>query len=224
MRFIIFLIFTFFITWTVAGAQSFQGGLVPEIVFRYKWTDKIQHITKVESMHEFYQNKPQMWNYVYDQTDIQTFVQFRLNPFWKVAGGYQYRLEGAGENTHRAIQQSAFVQKRTGFRFGHRWRTDQSFYPSDATKWRIRYRLSAEIPLQGQSLDTGEYFLVLSGEPIYALQEGLHDLESRLSSSLGYFANRNNNLEIGLDYRLENLLGSNIHHKLWLKFGWFYML
>jgi hypothetical protein len=103
-------------------------------------------------------------------------------------------------------------------------RTDQTIYTSDAVKLRLRYRLSAEFPLEGQSLDAGEFYLLMSGEPIHSLQDAKSDLEVRLTSSFGYFINNKAKLEMGLDYRLEKILDDPGRQKLWLKLGWFFVI
>ncbi|NBC83121.1 MAG: DUF2490 domain-containing protein [Bacteroidetes bacterium] len=207
----------------VAAQQStFHAGILPEIAISYSLNEKLKHTTKIESQHETYFDK---WEYSYSQTDFQSFLDYRFNPFWKGALGYQFRLVEKGNNAHRTIQQIAAVQKYSGFRLGHRFRIDQTFYQSGAAvKYRIRYRLSTEIPLEGESLDPGEYFIILSDEALYSRQDGKNDFENRLAIALGYFVGSKNKLEAGLDYRLEKLLDRKISHNLWLKLGWFYTL
>ncbi len=206
------------------SAQQFHAGLLPGLSLGYKWTDNIQQILKIESAHEMFHPETEGVAYAYDQTDIQLFLEGKLNPFFKFAGGYQYRIESTSENSHRFIQQAALLQRKTGFRMGHRMRTDQTVYVSDAVKLRLRYRLSAEFPLEGQSLDAGEIYLLTSGEPIYSLQDMEHDVEVRVSTSLGYFINNKTKLEIGLDYRFEKILSNPLRQKLWMSFGWFYVI
>jgi hypothetical protein len=208
----------------MATGQQFHAGLLPEVSVSYKWSDKIQQTVKIESVHELYQAESARFEYAYDQTDIQLFLEGRLNPFIKIAGGYQYRLEGNGDNPHRFIQQAALLQRMTGFRIGHRFRTDQTIYSSNAVKMRLRYRLSAELPLEGQSLDAGEFYLLMSGEPIYSWQDAKSDMEVRFVTSFGYFINNKTKLVMGLDYRLENLLDDPASQKLWLRLGWFYAI
>ncbi len=224
MRSLLLVIILLFLSAPRVRAQSFQAGISPEVAISYRWTDRLKQTVKIESMHEFFHTEPSMWNYSYDQTDLQVFLEGRLNPFIRIAGGYQFRLEGEGENSHRTIQQVAFLRKGTGFRLGHRLRTDQTFYPSETLEWRLRYRLSAEISLEGQSLDAGEFYLLLSGEPIFSWQNSVSDLETRLKTSLGYLINNSNKVEAGLDYRLDRWLENSVRQRLWVKVGWFYSI
>ncbi len=224
MRHLTTFLFVLFLQIALAQAQPFQAGVLPEVAISYQWTEKLQQTIKIESMHELFHTETQVWDYTYDRTDVQAFLEGRLNPFIKIAGGYQYRLEGGGGDSHRLIQQAAFLQKRTGFRLGHRLRTDQTIEPSETVKWRLRYRLSAEIPLEGQSLDAGEFYLLMSGEPIYSMQAGVSGLETRLAASVGYYIDSAHKLEMGLDYRLEEILENPVRQKLWLKVGWYYLI
>jgi len=208
----------------MATGQQFYAGLMPEVSVSYKWSDRIQQTLKIESALEMYHPETAGFVYSYDQTDIQLFIEGKHNPFFKTALGYQYQLEGGGENSHRFIQQAAFLQRKTGFRLGHRVRVDQTLYTSEAVKLRLRYRLSAEFPLEGQSLDAGEFYLLISGEPIYAVQDAMGEMEARLATSIGYFISHKTKLELGLDYRLEELWVHPVRQKLWLGFGWFYII
>jgi len=224
MRLSIILLFLILYTVPRAAGQDFNAGLMPEFAVSYKWSDKIQQIIKIESLHEMYESTSPGFNYGHDQTDLQFFIQGTLNPFRKIAVGYQYRLENGSPNVHRFIQQAAFLQREYGFRIGHRLRTDQTIYVSDRAKFRFRYRLSAVIPLEGQSLDAGEFYLITSGEPIYSLQNLTSDLEIRFVGAIGFYINNRTKLEMGLDYRFEKLLISPTRQKLWLNTGLFYSI
>ncbi|SRR6056297_468389 len=224
MRYLPVILFILLLYAPVAKGQQFHAGLLPELSVSYKWTEKIQQTIKIESAHELVHPETAGFDYSHNQTDIQVFIEGRINPFIKIAGGYQYRLEGSGGNSHRLIQQIAWLQRKTAIRLGHRVRTDQTLYASNPLKWRFRYRLSSEIPLEGQSLDPGELYLLISGEPIYSLQHTASNLEIRLTSSLGYALNRTSSLEIGFDYRLESLLNKPSSQTLWLGLGWYYLI
>ncbi len=224
MRVVYISLFLFLFAILPVRSQNFSAGILPEISLSYQWSEKIQQTVKIESMHEMYTPDSQEPRYYYEQTDVQIFLEGRINPFIRVAGGYQYRFEGQGENAHRSIQQISFLQRKQGFRLGHRLRTDQTFVPSEAIQWRFRYRLSAEVPLQGQSLDDGEFYLKFSGEPIFSVHDAERELETRLSTSLGFLIHAGNKLELGPDYRLEDIMTKGAGHDLWMKLGWFYLI
>ena len=207
----------------LAQDQVFYSGFFPEAAVTGSVSEQMQLTFKVESQHGSYdarQTEGERWEYFHDRTDLQGFVARKLNPFWKVSVGYQYRLEGGGGfNSHRSIQQVAYVQRLLRSRVGHRLRADQTYHPTEATEFRLRYRPSVEIPLSGQSLEPGEFYLLLSNELIYSYQEGASEVENRLVSSLGHYFSKNAKLEAGLDYRTDRYVAEGFRQRLWLKVG-----
>ena len=203
-------------------------GFFPEAALTGSVSDRLQFTFKVESQHRGFDNRAsagERWKHFHYRTDLQGFVALSLNPFWKVSGGYQYRLEGGdGANTHRSIQQIAYIQRLMRSRLGHRLRTDQTYHPGEAAELRARYRLSVEIPLVGQSLDPGEFYLLLSGEVIYGFQGGDSEIENRLVGSLGHYFSKQAKLEVGPDYRTDRYLASGFRTRLWLKVGGYFNL
>lgn len=207
----------------LAQENVFYSGFFPEAAVTNSVSEGWQLTFKVESQHGSYdarQAEGERWEYFHDRTDLQGFVALKINPFWKVSGGYQYRLEGGdGANSHRSIQQVAYVQRRLRSRLGHRLRADQTYHPAEATAFRIRYRPSLEIPLSGQSLEPGEFYLLLSNELIYSYQAGNSELENRLVSSLGHYFSKQAKLEAGLDYRTDRYIAEGFRQRLWFKVG-----
>ena len=216
----------YFRTW--AQENVVYTGFFPEAALTGSVSDQVQLTFKVESQHRGYDNRAtegERWVYFHYRTDLQGFAALSLNPFWKVSVGYQYRLEGGdGANTHRSIQQIAYVQRLMRSRLGHRLRTDQTYHPDEAVELRARYRLSVEIPLVGESLDPGEFYLLLSGEVIYGYQGGDSEIENRLVSSLGHYFSKQAKLEAGLDYRTDRYLAPGFRTRLWLKVGGYFSL
>ena len=208
---------------TLAQDQVFYTGFFPEAAVTGSLNDRWQLTFKVESQHGSYdtrQAEGERWEYFYDRTDLQGFVALKINPFWKVSGGYQYRLEGGdGANSHRSIQQVAYVQRLRRSRLGHRLRADQTYEPAEATELRLRYRLSVEIPLSGQVLDPGEFYLLFSDEVIGSYQDREGEVENRLVGSLGRYFSKKAKLEAGLDYRTDRYVAEGFRQRLWLKVG-----
>ncbi len=204
-----------------------SAGFFPEMSLGYKLNDLYSVTHKVESQHGLFDNQSQLneelaYNHVL--TDLQTFLERRINPFVKVSLGYQYRIEN-GENTHRPIQQVSILQRESRYRIGHRIRTDQTFFKEAEMLWRFRYRLKGQIPLQGLELDPGEQYLILSNELIYMFQEEEDDLENRFVISLGFYFDDKNKLEVGIDYRTDDyLVEDRFRHRSWLKVGYYKIL
>ncbi len=212
----------------LAQGNVINSGFFPEVALTGSVSERVQLTFKVESQHRSYDNratKGDRWEYFHYRTDLQGFVALSLNPFWKASVGYQYRLAGGdGVSTHRSIQQIAYVQRLRRSRLGHRLRIDQTYHPNEAVELRARYRLSLEIPLSGQSLDPGEFYLLLSDELIYAYQGGDSELENRLVGSLGRYFSKRAKLEAGLDYRTDRYIAEGFRTRLWFKVGGYFSL
>lgn len=207
-----------------AQTNRFSTGIFPEASLSYK-LDKNYSIThKIETQHGIFDNQSQLneeVEYSHVLTDLQTFIGRRINPFVKIDIGYQYRILD-GENTHRPIQQVSILQRESRYRIGHRVRTDQTFFKQAEILWRFRYQLKGQIPLQGFELNPGEKYLSISNEVIYMNQNGEDDIENRFTTSLGFYFNDKNKLEIGFDYRTDDyLVDDRFRHRLWLKIGYY---
>ena len=211
-----------------AQDRVFYAGFFPEAALSHSVSDQFQVTFKVESQHGSYDERlseGDRWEYFHDRTDLQGFVAYRLHPLWKVSVGYQYRLEGGdGINSHRSIQQVAYTQKLLRSRLGHRLRTDQTYQPEEATEVRLRYRLSMELPLSGQSVDPGEFYAIFSNELIGSYQADEGEIENRLVGSLGRYLSARAKLEAGLDYRTDGYIAEGFRQRLWLKVGGYFSL
>ena len=210
----------------VSGQDNvFFAGLFPEMAISHSFTKKFQTTFKVESQHITYDERPlegAEWKYMYYRTDFQGFIALKINPFWKISLGYQYRVDGNDFDHHRTIQQVAYVQNARGIRLGHRLRFDQSFPISGGNvETRARYRFSSEFPLEGQVLDPGEFYFLTSNELIYALKGGLSEFENRLVCSVGHYFGKKAKLEAGLDWRIDKIIAFGVRNRLWFKVGLF---
>lgn len=223
MRIFFCLIFALITQFGIAQTRTYSG-FFPEAQLTFSPVKKLKLTTKVESQHGLLsrdESANNEWKYYHDRTDFQGFAGTSINPFTSVDVGYQYRWDGGGENSHRSIQQIGYVQPKSGFRLGHRFRTDQTFSPTEKPEFRARYRIAFDIPLDGQKVDPGEYYFVASNEPIFGLQDGIFKIENRLVGSLGYYFGPKQKLEAGIDYRTDDFLEGGLRQRIWLKVGWY---
>ncbi|MEX0813279.1 MAG: DUF2490 domain-containing protein [Chitinophagales bacterium] len=227
MRVLFLLLIPFIAGQLFAQNHSAFSGLFPEAQVSYTTQNKLKFTGKIESQHVLLSKEEATdanLKYMHDRTDFQFFIGTRINPFISIAGGYQYRWEGGASNSHRSIQQISFLQKKAGFRMAHRLRTDQKFTPAEPGEYRIRYRIGFEIPMQGKSLDPGEFYMVSSDEAIFSYEGGDFGIENRLAFSVGKFFNRKHKAEFGIDYRTDDFLDGGSRHRIWAKAGWYVSL
>lgn len=156
-------------------------------------------------------------------TDLSLTLARKTGLNNSLSGGYLLRLRGGGQY-HRTIQQFTVVKRYDGFRLAHRFRSDQTFHKTIPAEIRLRYRISAEIPLNGQSVDPNEWYLKMNTEFLNSLQDKTYTPELRIVPFLGYEFTDNHKFELGLDYRLSSFFDSSSRHSLWVNLGWFVKL
>jgi len=141
--------------------------------------------------------------------DIDQFATAKVNSSIKISAGYKYRFkrpfDAASLYEHRLTQQLAFSHLKSAVRIVSRVRTEQRFRNNSDFIHRYRYRLSADFPLSGASLDVREFYIVASSEFLLSAQKNVeNELDSRLNASLGYVASKIIKLQISLTQRFEN--------------------
>lgn len=127
----------------------------------------------------------------------------------------------ADELFHRFTQQFIMVQRLSGFRLAHRFLSDQTISDAERPEFRLRYRISSEIPLNGQSVDPQEFYLKVNNEYVNSLQDAAYDLEVRLIPLLGYDISEHFKIETGLDYRVSSFLNDAGRHSFWMSLNIF---
>jgi hypothetical protein len=218
----VILFYIWLIPFLVSG-QKFIGdaAISPDLSFNIKLNDRYSINSKIESFLFFYDigQSPDQWQNYYDGTDIQVFITRRLNPFQRVALGYQLGTEPASNFSHRFIQQFSWVNRPGNLVLGHRLRSDQTLEQEAPLRIRLRYRTSLEIPLQGQALDPGEFFILTSAEAIGSTQQTKNDLETRFVLQGGYLVKAGNKLHWGIDFR-SRFSNDFLNNRLLVKLGW----
>lgn len=209
--YIVFLLCFFFIS-SGNAQSSYQIGLLPSLNLNKKLPRDWSLNFKAESRQSVFDDD---FNIKYLLTDLNLAAAKKIGINTTIVLGYLMRTNNE-DIKHRAIQQIAYVKRYTSFRLAHRIATDQTFTRGDDTEFRFRYRLSSEIPLEGQSLDPKEFFLKLSNEYLNAVSGSDYDLEIRGAAFLGYVFSPANKLEFGLDYRVDSFIEGNPRHRFWI--------
>lgn len=145
-----------------------------------------------------------------NHVDFSHFSNYQSGFYSKLSLGLRYRnrdwIEPEKSNEFRITQQYNHSRGFDKIRLGHRIRFEQRFYDTQ-TEFRPRYRLNLQTPLQGLSLDTGEFYAVFSTEALYTIStQSAPSLDQRFASGLGYEVSSTLKLEISTEYRLEGYL------------------
>lgn len=210
-----------------SGALQAQGlwefGGLPSVNFNKKLKNDWSINAKIESRYLFRSgdfNEQILQRNTYILTDLAWVAAKKVGLNSRLAGGFLARFE-EGEFIQRTIQQFVIVQRFRSFRLAHRLVTDQTFSPSEDMEFRLRYRISTEIPLNGEALDANEFYIKLNHEYLNSFQGSDYGLEMRVIPLLGYGLSENLKFETGLDYRLDSFLGGEAEHTYWMTFNLF---
>jgi len=221
-----FFVFLFLFVGSESKAQNpvFFTGFFPEASITKKLKNENRINFKVENQHIIYDNRSEgskQLEFKHYRTDVMSFYDVRLSPTKSFALGVFHRFQ-EGSDANRIIQQFGFLQRRRNLRIAHRFRTDQTFTRGEKVEVRLRYRLALEIPLNGATLDPGEYYLAISNEPIFSYQSRAIELENRVVFSLGKLIQNGKRLEWSVDYRTDGYVERPLRTRLWAKLGYFY--
>ncbi len=211
-RNILFLLLLF-----LCGSDAFtQGnaslGLLPSVNINKKLQRDWSLNFKAESRQALFHDG---FAYDYLLTDLSLAAATKTGINTTVAAGYLIRLDGEAAR-HRAFQQLSIVRRYTFFRLSHRFSSDQTFQKDQNTEYRLRYRISSEIPLAGRSVDPGEFFLKINNEYLNSIEGKEYDLEIRGATFIGYAITPSNKLELGLDYRIDSFLDGLPRNRFWV--------
>ena len=78
--------------------------------------------------------------------------------------------------------------------------------------------------MNGESIDPKEFYLKFNNEYLNAFERREYDLEIRFSPLLGLKLNERNQLELGLDYRLDSFLENKTRNHFWTSINWYLKL
>lgn len=211
----------------IAKAQSSnQIGLLPSINLNHGLKEDWSVNFKIESRQLLQRgifDDDSMKDYEYILTDYSLIAAKKLGLNSRLSGGYLFRQEEDGV-VSRFIQQYTTVQRFNGFRLAHRIVTDQTFSKDENTEYRLRYRVSSEIPLNGKSADTQEFYIKINNEYLNSIQERLYDLELRIVPLIGYSFLNTQKIELGVDYRVNSFVSGSARHRVWYCFNWYFNL
>lgn len=223
ITYLVFILWLIQFSNTVFAQSTFQMGGLPSLNFNKKLKNDWSLNSKIESRLLFQRgeiNGDVDKNFNYVLTDFSLIGAKKIGLNSRIAVGYLIRFE-EGVLNHRFIQQYVIVQKLSGFRLAHRFLSDQTFSASEEPEFRLRYRLTSELPLNGESVDPGEYYLKINNEYINSLQAMEYDLEIRLIPLIGYDISERFKIETGLDYRVNSFLTNNTRHSYWMTLNFF---
>ncbi len=149
------------------------------------------------------QNFPAAINYY----DFQAGMVYKFTQQVHFAAAWYYRQNDPGRVTssseNRFWQQISVTSLLNNMRLRNRFRLEERIISkeSQATplRWRFRYQIALETPLQGEKTDVGEFYLLIANEAYFSLNRPRNAIynENWISGLLGYRLTKQNRFEVG---------------------------
>ncbi len=204
----------------VTVAQPSRGyGFLPRVVLSGNLSTSFRNITSAESRILFYDDGE--FDLQHSLTDLSTLFSYRWFSNMTVSAGYMIRLRQGGPS-HRLLQQFTLIQAVRQTRLSYRLAFDQTLSSQATTVYRARFRIQFELPLSGEKIDIGEFYLKPGIEAIGITQGGTQGAELRITPLIGYEISPSNRIEAGVDYRIRKMEhASQSNSQLFVHFSWF---
>lgn len=205
---------------TVAIAQiTYEAGTLPKLNAGFSISELWEVNFKTESKLIFNRGEfgggPVERQFNHNRTELALGLERKTSYNTAITGGYLLRMDER-KPTHRLFQQFSLVRQYGSFNLGHRFAADQTFTPGRGNEYRIRYRVSTSLPLNGEKIDVKETYLKFSHEYLGSLLKKNTALEIRNLAALGYVTGTKGKIEGGFSYRAEEVFQSSTNNEFWL--------
>lgn len=193
--------------------DSFISFLQPSVELNYKVAPNYYHNFSIINRNYLYREGDSQLSARH--LDLTHFSNVKVGSDQSLGFGLLYRFRKTFEpdenNEFRITQQYNIVKKLLAFRLGHRFSSEQRFFP-DFTVHRFRYRFALDRPLFGEKLDTGEPYFVAATETLLSAATGFKpQFDQRISGQIGWLLSSRSKIQAGLEYRLENFGQQGMH-------------
>lgn len=207
--------------WNIAAQDNYQLGLLPVLNVNTAVAQNYKLNFKTESRQVLYRESELQFDY--ERVDISLILSRKTGLNNSIAVGYLLSIR-EGLLVSRSIQQFTITRNYASLRLAHRFSMDQTFEKDEDTAFRIRYRLSNQLPLNGRSVNAKEFYLKVNNEYLNSFQGADYDLEIRLSLLIGYEFNDNSKIEFGLDQRFDSFIEAKGRKRSWINIAWYVAL
>lgn len=220
MRITLFIILTFFFATVGISQEKFTGNYEPIIGLEYDLNEIYSHEFSIEGRINWYDEKD--YNFHVKQLDLAHFSSLKLNDNNKLALGVQYRFEenfgGNDQNELRFTEEYKYIISRGITKLKHRVRLEQRFAGS-LTSHRFRYKFGISQPLNPNMNDGNGIYLSASLESLLTVSNAFRpEYEQRISGGIGWPLTKHAELDLGIQYRLDDFT-QNLGHELFFVTG-----
>jgi len=205
------LLLALFVGFQPTFAQDgWEGVLQPQLVLRNTVSGNYNHLWRWSHRFTGLDNQEE---FAMQFIDITHFSTLAIADNQRVGLGLQYRFQEnfdpGSSNEFRLTEQFIWKHPQESGTITQRIRAEQRLFP-DRTLHRFRYRLSRDIPLQGQDLNRNETYVVGHFEPIMTVaKDRTPRYDQRFTVGLGWLLGAKTVWLTSLEYRLENYTRSS---------------
>jgi len=219
----------------LSAQDNLSYGLIPTFLLNGPLSDRVQYNFSTDtemnavSLPGSENGREVLWRNI----DLEAALSYDLSPNLNLAAGLQYRVSAPEEPPRgaewRPWQQLTLISRPRKFRLRHRFRLEERFVDAPGKpdafdlRFRLRYRFSADFPLQGERLDPSEFYLNLSTELLTtaSFDDGFFLWQTRQYAGLGYQFSPRHRLEGAPEWRLGKARGLDTwQNMLLLRLTW----
>ena len=199
------LLLAIFLVSSAIAQENWDGVLQPQFIIRNKVTGTYNQLWRLSNR---FVGVAEEMDFSLQFIEIMHFSTLAVGDKQRLGLGIQYRFrenfDDTGQNEFRLTEQFIWKLPQESGSLAHRLRAEQRFFP-DFTLHRFRYRISRDVPLQGQELNLKETFLVGQLEPVFTLANMRSPrYDQRFTMGLGWLIGKKTVWLNSLEYRLEN--------------------
>ncbi len=153
------------------------------------------------------------------------FASYDLGFYTQLGAGVMYRevFDNQRPEELRFTEQFVHARKYNALKIAHRLRWDQRIRGTDLTH-RWRYRFSGSMPLNGESINTREWYVTASAEALFIAQHlKKPGYDQRVALGLGTAILKKMKIQLVTEYRWEDYT-QDLEKSLFLNLGLYYSL
>lgn len=200
------------------GQSDVSVGWLPKINLSSKLGATTKWVNSIETRELVYKDRIR---FLHKLVDVSSLISIKTDINQSLNLGYILRIEDR-ELVHRLFQQYNIVHNIASFKLGHRIGVEEHFPEKSKPFYRGRYRVSVQKALQGTKLDVHEFYIKFGHECVYHFND--KSLEIRFSPYVGYQASKKDKVEVGVEYRANDLLADFNTHRFWFRTTWYISL
>ena len=226
MRISLYILILFFLELLFSNSLWAQSsstfGSLPTLQIDADFKNRGSLLVSYQQRNDVFRSSDKSTSYRFVLSDLTAIYSQKITDQITLSAGGLFRYRN-NELIGRTLQQIGFEKQSGQLKLANRVRLDQTYFAA-GVEHRLRYRFGIQIPLKTISDEQTKLYFKASNEYLGSYFENKSDLEIRVASSLGIALDNATKLELGLDYRLAQLISTPQKHAFWLTLGIYFKI